>query len=279
MKHPVIRAIIASLLMLFAPALHAVPGALERYHFPFTYFIGRYVRSSTTLGERYEIMNTTVNYEGIKRDPEWSEYMVTLAKASNASIITAEVDDRKAFWINTYNALVVNTVVENYDLCRRRGIESVPEVWSIPHPIGRTAYSLEAIENILRTIDYDPRVFLAICQGARSSPPLFTTIYNPTGLENQLETISNNFCNTPSNFSIDTADNTIHMTEYFDQHALDFNSIYTVIPPQLSSYPAHLQPVLAFIIPRLSTQQKEYIFSRKPKVLFETFNWGLNEGR
>lgn len=265
---------------MLAPAtLYAVPGALEIYHFPYSYFINQYIRPYTILGERYEIVNTVVDYQGLKRDQAWSGFMVKLAKASNARIVTADLDDRKAFWINTYNALILNTVVENYDVCRRRGVDAVPGVWTIPHPIGRTAYSLQNIENILRTIDYDPRVFLAICQGARSSPPIFMTTYNPTGLENQLETISNNFCNTPSNFSIDTADNTIHITEYFDQHAPDFDTIYTVIPSQLSGYPTRLQPVLAFIMPRLSTQQREYINTRKPKVVLDPFNWSLNEGR
>ena len=103
---------------------------------------------------------------------------------------------RLAFFINLYNALTVQLIVDNYPL---KSIRHLARPWGreLITLAGR-AYSLDDIEHkVLRPMG-EPRIHFAINCASRSCPALQPHAYTEEGLEAQLEAATSAFVNNPA---------------------------------------------------------------------------------
>ena len=100
---------------------------------------------------------------------------------SNAPAVTSAYakwpdDQKKAFWLNAYNALVLQTVVNNYpiqgDGADVSGEQHQADSWRVREDHARVAgksVTLDQIENTVLAEFNDPRVYLALGRGAVGS--------------------------------------------------------------------------------------------------------------
>jgi hypothetical protein len=103
--------------------------------------------------------------------------------------------DRKAYWINVYNAATLALVLEHYPL---QSIQEIDSPWEIEvFKLSDRALSLKAIENLLLEMG-DPRILFTLHRAAVSSPPLSKKPYRSYRLEEQLQAAAINFLNDPT---------------------------------------------------------------------------------
>lgn len=104
-------------------------------------------------------------------------------------------DDRKAYWINVYNAATIALVLDNYPI---ESLGSVPdyhliEIFSTTDRL----WSIEAIEDHLREMN-DLRVFFALHRAAVSGPQLMKTAYRSSSIDEQLDWATETFLSDPT---------------------------------------------------------------------------------
>lgn len=132
-----------------------------------------------------------VLYEKWYANPvDLSELEVFLSSMATVDVKAMSPDEQKAFYINLYNAGMLQAVFRNYPL------KSVKRIGLIPFSIfkkdliqlGDQKLSLDDIEKgILLKEFFDPRIHFAVNCASESCPPLRVEPYNALQLEAQLE--------------------------------------------------------------------------------------------
>ena len=133
-----------------------------------------------------------VDYSNLRQNPlKLNTFIDFLAKVSpeNYPELPPTQNDKKAYWINAYNALMMKFVIDN------PGITSVNQIswgkgifWRIKFIVGGKECTLHRIENgILRKKYKDPRIHFAINCASSSCPPLSNRILSGNSLDEQLD--------------------------------------------------------------------------------------------
>lgn len=185
MKRILIPAVLFLAILIVHPAVEgAVLADQADFWAPYQGLLDRHLSS----GVREGIELTLVDYRAVKNDPGYSEMVRRL---ETFSLLTLKGgDDALAFWINAYNFLAINLVIENYPVKSIRSIGSIfRSVWKRPAgKIGGRDYTLHEIEHkILRENFSEPRIHFAIVCASLSCPDLPGEIFLPERLEEQLE--------------------------------------------------------------------------------------------
>ncbi len=277
-----ILALLGLLVFSSSPA-SAVPGPLDDAHKTLGRIYTDYVRYENRHDRSMNYVRTNVKYPLLKESGDWARYRRGLLRYDNSKIKTASVTDRLAFWINTYNTLVMEGVMEESVLLAGSGgnsgsVRSSPDFFTRPRPLAGQELSLMDIERTLRSLR-DPRAWLAVNQGAVGSPALPKQPYSPTNLDDQLEEAATNFLADPLKFRIERDENILVLSTVFQDHAQDFTDAAIEIPEPARSYPASQRAVVAFILPRIRSQDRAYIVERKPSITFEAPDWSLNQAQ
>lgn len=137
--------------------------------------------------------------------------------------------DAMAYWINTYNALVIRAVLEFWP------IESVNDVKSginfvrgqgffsnRKYLVGGKRISLYDLENKkLRTLN-DPRIHFAINCASRSCPPIDRVAFRAADLDRRLDGRARAFINSDSNVRPDDGEKIVFVSRIFDWYEDDF---------------------------------------------------------
>jgi len=194
------------------------------------------------LQAKYYTEQGTVDYESIKLSDKYSDYKKIAASLRDfdLSLLYGE-QDKLAFWINLYNTIVVDGIIEY------KVTESVKEVAGffskIQYNIGGQGFSPDDIEHgILRKNrlkpnrlwrqfglnnpkkkfmlkHFDPRIHFALVCGSRSCAPI--KYYTPENIDDELETATKNFLNSSEVIFI-PAENRILLSQIFKWYKKDF---------------------------------------------------------
>lgn len=158
-----------------------------------------------------------VDYYAIGRDPRFAAYLAQLSAAKPDAAWNA--NERKAFWINVYNAFTVKLIVDHADVA---SIKDIKGPWSTKFfSLNGTAMDLETVEHEeLRAKLKDPRIHFAINCASYSCPQLWNKAYTADGLDAQLDAAARRFIN-------DTERNRLNgdraeLSEIFDWFTKDF---------------------------------------------------------
>ena len=148
---------------------------------------------STTYAE---LLQKYVQADGVlyKAWAENSDDMIalddTLASWAQVDVASLSVSDQKAFYINLYNAAMLQAVFQNYPL------KSVKQIGLLPFSIfkkkfiqqGGRELSLDDVEKgILLKDFFDPRIHFAVNCASESCPPLRAEPYSSSKLDLQLD--------------------------------------------------------------------------------------------
>jgi hypothetical protein len=177
-------------------------------------------------------------------------------------------DHQLAFWMNLYNALVIQQVLSQYPIASiQRPILGVPNwmafFWFFWHPVcrlGDRKYSLNDIEHrVLRPLG-DPRIHFALVCAAIGCPLLRNQSYFPETVQAQLEEDADRFINNPEKVRYDAASQTLYCSKIFKWYRQDFLAV-------ADSIPEYIQPYRAFPDP----------FPDPLSVKYLNYDWGLNQ--
>ena len=194
-------------------------------------------------------------------------------------------DARLAFWINAYNAIVLQTVVNHYPIRGRAAGYPASSIRQIPgafeaakHRVAGRALSLDDIEKTVLPEFKDPRAYLALGRGAVGSGRLRSEAYTGSQLEAQLAAVEAEFVQHRSMLRIDQLDEEITVTPIVSWRAAEFIAAYDrgEQGPFASRSPIE-RAVLAMIAPHLLRLEREFVERNRFKLAFHDFDWRLND--
>jgi hypothetical protein len=191
-------------------------------------------------------------------------------------------DERKAFWINAYNAFVLLSVAEAPSSMRNvlTYLPSNGFFRARRHRIDGRELTLDELENRqVREVFHDARVHVALNCGARSCPPLRAGIFHARTLNRELNQQATSYVNTAGNVTVDAATHVVSLSQLFDWFSADFAAAIPSQPPSGVSGP--LKFVYAFASPALRAQLTAACGADGAQCRIEhrAYNWELNSAR
>jgi len=194
-------------------------------------------------------------------------------------------DEKVAFWLNGYNAIVLQTVINNYPIHGKSSQYPQNSIRQIPgafeqakHRLAGRSLTLDEIEKTVLPEFADPRVYLALGRGAVGSGRLRSEAYTGPRLEEQLGRVQSEFVSEQTMLKIDKLTGRVTVTPIISWREAEFVKAYDkgAQGPYAQRSPVE-RAVLAFIIPHLFRIEKEFVEQNAFQMSFHTLDWRLND--
>jgi uncharacterized protein DUF547 len=194
-------------------------------------------------------------------------------------------EDKMAFWINAYNAFVLQTVVNHYPIKGRSAAYPANSIRQIPGAFDQTRHraagrsvTLDEIEKAIIAEFKDPRLHLALGRGAVGSGRLRSEAFDGAKLSQQLDRIQSEFVSEEQMLKIDRATGQMHVTPIVGWYESGFVAAYDkgAKGPVANRSPIE-RAIVAFIAPHLLPLEKELVQRNEFKVTYHPFDWRLND--
>jgi hypothetical protein len=190
-----------------------------------------------------------------------------------------------AFWVNAYNAFVLQTVIDHYPIHGRSADYPATSVRQIPggfdqakHRAAGRSVTLEEIEKTILPEFKDPRLYLALGRAALGSGRLRSEAYTAERLPTQLASIEREFVNDQQMLKVDRLNNRVSVTPIFSWREADFVAAYDKGAAGLYAQRSPIErAILAFIGPHLLPLEKELLQQNQFSIAFHQFDWTLND--
>src|SRR5207248_45612 len=185
-RKPMFKSIVATLLAACAIAAPAAQESLTEAarRKAFDQILDSYVRDGL------------VYYRALKSDRGKLDGYLNMV--GSASIDKLSREERLAFWLNAYNAVVLRTVIDHYPIQNRssdyppRSIRQIPGAFErLPHHLAGRTVTLDQIEQTVLPEFNDPRVYLALGRGALGGGRLRSEAFSPEQVDKQLTEVAN----------------------------------------------------------------------------------------
>ncbi|HVC18592.1 MAG TPA: DUF547 domain-containing protein [Vicinamibacterales bacterium] len=254
----------------------AAPVYVDPLHKPLDTLLNEYVRDGL------------VYYGAVKQDrATLDRYIASLdgPSATAAAYAGWTRDQQLAFWLNAYNAFVLQTVINHYPihgtspLYPPHSIRQIPGAFDrITHRAAGRTVTLDQIEKQILPAFHDPRVYFALGRGAVGSGRLRSEAYASKRLDQQLDDVEAECLSRSSCAQIDEVGDVISVSSIFSWHAPEFIAGYAgkALPLFASRSPVE-RAILAYIRPDLLTIEKDFIARNTFRVTFQKFDWRLND--
>jgi hypothetical protein len=190
-----------------------------------------------------------------------------IGRLSLTKISSFDRSEQRAFWINLYNALTVQVVIEHYPVDSIRDIDISPGMFA-DGPWGRElviiegeALSLDDIEHrILRPIWRDPRLHYALSCAALGCPNLQAVAFAAANTEERLDAAARSYINHPRGVHVEGK--TLYLSKIYSWYREDFAQ-----EGLLAHIRRYADPKLAGVVARTS---------RRADI---DYDWALNDVR
>ena len=207
------------------------------------------------LLKKYVSDNGNVDYEGFKNSREKLLGYISILQNTFPKFdkLKPSKEQKLAYWINTYNALTIDLILQNYPL---KSIKDIDKPWDQRlWKFGNKWLNLNDIEHqILRKMD-EPRIHFAIVCASFSCPKLQNTAFTVSDIETQLTTATKEFLDDSTKNYI--SQNNLRLSKILKWFAKDFKTNGSLID-FLNKY-------------------TEIEISSKAKKSFKDYNWDLND--
>lgn len=258
----------------------------KRYEtgFKTTTDIAKELRLSINLmhGTFFDSYESKVDYTKLRSSRAYKDYLQKVSLLDFFDLAQLKTDDeKKAFWINIYNVLIVHGVVE---LKIKKSVREVFDYFSrIAYQINGIRFSADEIEHgILRANrkhpgkgkamfaardkrkiysleDFDPRIHFALVCAASSCPPI--SFYSADKIDRQLDQAAKSFMNR-GGIELDKKENILYLSQIFKWYKKDF-----------AQTDANL---IEFIVQYCDRGLASYLVGNKLSIKYMQYNWDLN---
>jgi Protein of unknown function, DUF547 len=208
-----------------------------------------------------------------------------LNMVGSASIDKLSREERLAFWLNAYNALVLRTVIDHYPIQGRssdyppRSIRQIPGAFErLTHRVAGRTLTLDQIEQTILPEFQDPRVYLALGRGAVGGGRLRSEAFSPEELDKQLTEVAAECISRSECVQIDRDAGKVNATAIFSWREKEFVAAYADKAPATFSNRSPIErAVIAFVGPKLLTIEKEFLDKNTFQLAYKPFDWHLND--
>lgn len=252
---------------------YSPPPELEAIHVPYDAVLDANVRDGLVYYRALQQGRSSLN-----------RYLGMLAGTSADEIAKWNKPRQMAFWINAYNALVLNTVVTHYPIrgtskqYPSNSIRQIPGAFeTIKHSVGGRSLTLDQIETTVLAGYNDPRVFVALGRGAVGSGRLRSEAYSGPRLEQQLAQLSQQFATIPHYVRIDQMGGKVSVSPIVSWRAPAFIAAYADKSLELPKRTPIELAVVGFIRPYLLQAEEAFIKTNTWQLDYLDFDWRLND--
>lgn len=209
-----------------------------------------------------------VNYAAWQRTPTdrkaLGDYLTRLSRASTSA--RASRNAQLAFWINAYNAVTLEGILQVYPTSSIRNHTAKLfgyNIWKdLPLLVGGHPYSLEQIEHqVLRKMN-EPRIHFAIVCASVGCPRLRNEAYTADHLEEQLADNARDFFRRPKNFRVGR-EGTLYVSSILDWFGSDFGRT------QAERF--------AYLKPYLPPSAQSIALDPNTAIQYIDYDWSLND--
>jgi len=181
-----------------------------------------------------------VDYAGVT-DPDKNVLAAYIKNLAATKVTSLNRDEQRALWINLYNALTVQVILDHYPVESIRDIDISPGLFS-DGPWGKKLLeiegeriSLDDIEHrILRPLWNDPRVHYAVNCASVGCPDLIAHAYTAADTDRLLRENAAAYINSPRGVRIEDAE--IVVSAIYDWFAGDFGGTEKGVIAHLMQY-------------------------------------------
>ena len=176
------------------------------------------------------VSNGLVDYDGMKKDYLFKEYLRELGSCNPDQLQTRE--EKLALLCNAYNAFVINGVVSHKinDKVTNFSIGDTGFFGLKEHILAGDTVSLDYIEHtMIRPVFREPRIHVALVCAARSCPAIRPEAYVGSRVLEQLEDQSRLFANNPKYVDYDETKNELRLSKLLKNkgwYGLDWDERY-----------------------------------------------------
>jgi hypothetical protein len=256
----------------YSPAawFQQAPSTADPLHRPFDQLLDLYVRDGL------------VYYRAVRSDrARLNRYVTALGAVPRATYEKWTREEKMAFWINAYNAFTLQTVAGHYPP-KGNSIRNIPGAFAkTAHRAAGRSVTLDEIENKILPEFRDPRVYFALGRGAVDSGRLRSEAYTSARLDDQLASQAEDFFQRHNHFRIDALTGQILVSPIIGWHEDEFVAAYAGSPraARFDSRSPIERAILALADPVLLPGEREFVGKGEFKVVYQEFNWELNELR
>lgn len=206
--------------------------AVQVDHSPWQQILDQYLKVEGTPEA------TSFDYAAVTKShkQQLEDYINTLTLMD---VFALSMPQQKAYWINLYNAVTVNLVLDHYP------VETIRDIkfgffsfgpWNEKLiTVKGKELSLNDIEHrILRPIWKDPRIHYAVNCASKGCPNLAAKAYSASNTESQLEKAASDYINHKRGVSIDG--DTLVLSSIYDWYQVDFGSSESQLIEHLKQY-------------------------------------------
>jgi hypothetical protein len=200
-----------------------------------------------------------VDYDGLNADPRFPLFVEQIGQADPTGLKTN--NDRLAFYINAYNALVIKGILDGLSPESRGGRKKFFD--RNRFLVLGEEISLSALETDRIIPLGDPRIHFAIVCASLSCPRLSSRAYLSADIDNQLHEIARQFINDPTRNRFDLERRIAFISMIFERYEEDFTNAGGSVQRYLARFvdDGRVQDAL-----RLDEFELRY----------ETYDWNLN---
>ena len=226
-----------------------------------------------------------VYYRALQSDRARLDRYVASLDVPAATYASWSQDAKKAFWLNAYNALVLQTVVNRYPIRGKSdqyppsSIRQIPGAFeTLKHRAGGRSVTLDEIEKAVLPEFKDPRTLLALGRGAIGSGRLRSEAYTAERVAAQLDDVQKEFAAETNMVKIDRDAGRIAVTAIVSWNSDQFIQAYDqgATGPLAQRSPIE-RAIVAFIKPHLLPLEREFVEENKFSVTYQPFDWRLND--
>ncbi|KAL0487008.1 egl-10 [Acrasis kona] len=228
-----------------------------------------------------------IDYEQLQRSKEFNvDYRNAVYMLKFAKLIDLNDVERKCFFINIYNTLMINGLLvygkprsilqkkNFYNICKYNIGGHLFSLNDIEHgvlranrkPVGalKRCFGGKDIRRMYITTLFDPRIHFALNCGAKSCPPI--RAYVPEKLDYQLDLASRNFCD--GEVVVDEKNKVVSMSKIFQWYKDDFGNSDVELLNHVRGY-IDDKEIRDSLVRLLQTG--------KVRVKYHYYDWSLNE--
>lgn len=194
-----------------------------------------------------------VNYQYSSRNS--GEIELLYKTISEVDLTGASDSEKKSFYVNAYNILVIYQVTSSYPLARPLDKEGFFD--ATYHSVAGERLSLDELESSKMLKAYnDPRFHFVLACAAISCPKLYNLAFKPENIDQLLDDRTRSALNDDGFLIVDNANKTVKISQIFDWYKSDFGN----------------EPILDFI-----NRYRDTKIPSDYRIEYYEYDWTLNE--
>ncbi|MBC7643229.1 MAG: DUF547 domain-containing protein [Flavobacterium sp.] len=202
------------------------------------------------------VINDNVDYDLLLSNTQQLDEVLNIG--AEVDLGNTSLNNYKAFWINSYNLLVIKGILDKYPV---KTVQDINGFFTTTYRVAKEYITLKNIEKQkLKLFLKDPFLNFVLVCGANGCPPLIDHAYLPESIDNQLLEQTAKSINNSNFIRIDEDKKMIEVSEIFDWYKEDF---------------VNKEGKIIDFINKFRTNKIDSGY----KVAYYKYNWSLNKKR